>query len=330
MKPKNVYRGLSSMPMPDQQQNTPVMGIGRVSRIHRTYKKDKKRSRHRHRSKAQFLMRYLHVILTLAALVFVGGIVWILYQQVNKKEPTVASVEETTKALAIFTITPRECVALVEKWLKLNEVDQLAAHSRLVHLGPDEALAEMTKTREQQGTVKRIKWLGTDQSISIPQEKVLVSYESGHYRIASLIANAEGKWQVDLESFVAYQSKPWKKIMGQEACQARVRVLLRHDSYYNGAFQDESVWASYALTNTEQSDVIYGYARKSSAAYLALEDVLSAKPNVPVILEIAREAEMLPSQYEIKKVMERGWVESQKELSRSYERRPQSKTREPR
>lgn len=319
MKTKNVFRGLSSMPLHDQQLNTPVMGIGRVSRIHRTYKKEKKRSRSRNRNKAQFLMRYLHVILTMAALFFVGGIVWILYQQVNKKEPTAPTVEETTKALSILTITPKECVALVEKWLTLDNPKAVAELSRLVHLSPEEACEELQQTRLKQGVVKRIKWLGTDQSISIPQEKVLVSYESGHYRVASLMTNSEGKWQVDLESFVAHQSKPWKKIMSPEACQARVRVLLRQDSYYNGAFQDESIWASYAITNSEQSDVIYGYARKNSAAYLALQDILSIKPNIPVILEISRDAEMLPSQYEIKKVIERGWVESKKELSNSYE-----------
>lgn len=321
MKPKNVYRGLSSMPAHDQKQNTPVMGIGRVSRIHRTYSKEKKRSRsrHRHRNRAQFLMRYLHVILTLAALFFVGGIVWILYQQVNKKEPETASVEETTKALAILSITPNECVDLVTKWLNLDDPKSVAELSRLLHVTPEEGCAELQKIRNKQGAVKRIKWLGTDQSIAIPQEKVLVSYENGHYRVASLIANPEGKWQVDLESFIAHQTKSWKTITSPEACDARVRVLLRHDSYFNGAFQDEAKWASYALTNSEQSDVIYGYARKNSAAYLALEDILSIKPNVPVILEISRDAEMLPTQFEIKKVIERGWVESHKTLSKSYE-----------
>jgi hypothetical protein len=222
------------------------------------------------------------------------------------------------------TITPKECVWMIEKWLTLNDIDALRKNSRLVHLSPQEALEEIQKFRATQGKVKRVKWLGTDQSISLAQEKVLVSYESGHYRVASLICNAAGQWQVDLESFIAHQSKPWNEIMRLTEGLARVRVLVRQDSYFNGPFLDESTWSCYALSNSDQSDVIYGYTNKTSAAYLALQDIVSAKPNVPVILEISRSAEMLPSQYEIQKVIERGWVETQKELNKEYEVQPKS------
>lgn len=322
MKPKNVYRGLSGMPMPDQQQNTPVMGIGRVSRIHRTFKKERKRSRSKHRNKAQILMRYLRVILTLATLLFIGGVVWVLYQQVHKSNAPVTVTKVADQEVEKPTITPKECVLMIEKWLMLNDIDALRKNSRLVHLSPQEALDEMQKFRANQGKVKRVKWLGTDQSLSLAQEKVLVSYDSGHYRVASLICNAAGQWQVDLESFIAHQSKPWNEIMRLTEGQARVRVLVRQDSYFNGPFLDESTWSCYALSNSDQSDVIYGYTSKTSAAYLALQDIVSAKPNVPVILEISRSAEMLPSQYEIQKVIERGWVETQKEINKEQEVTP--------
>ncbi|MEN9990631.1 MAG: hypothetical protein RLZZ224_333 [Verrucomicrobiota bacterium] len=324
MKPKNVFRGLSSMPVPDQRQNTPVMGIGRVSRIHRTYKGQRKRSRSKQRNKAHILMRYLRVILTLATLVFIGGVVWILYQQVHKTKAPVTVTKVAPQEVEKPTITPKECVWMIEKWLTLNDIDALRKNSRLVHLSPQEALEEIQKFRATQGKVKRVKWLGTDQSISLAQEKVLVSYESGHYRVASLICNAAGQWQVDLESFIAHQSKPWNEIMRLTEGLARVRVLVRQDSYFNGPFLDESTWSCYALSNSDQSDVIYGYTNKTSAAYLALQDIVSAKPNVPVILEISRSAEMLPSQYEIQKVIERGWVETQKELNKEYEVQPKS------
>lgn len=321
MKPKNVYRGVSSMPAHDQKHNTPLIDIGRVSSIQRTYTKKKKRSRSRNRQshRAPFLMRYLPIIFTLATLFLVSCFAWIFYQEVNKKEPETVSAEEATKAHAILSITPKECVDLVSKWLNLEDPKSVADLSRLLYVTPEEGCEELRKIRDKQGPVKRIKWLGTDQSISIHQVKVLVSYESGHYRVASLIANPEGKWQVDLESFIAHQTKSWKSITSPGACEARVRVLLKHDSYFNGAFQDEAKWASYALSNSEQSGVIYGYARKNSATYLALEGILSNKPNVPVILEISRNSEMLPTQYEIKKVIERGWVETSETLSKCYE-----------
>lgn len=284
------------------------MGIGRVSRIHRTYQRQRRRSRSRQQGRNQFLMRYLRLILIVITVIFLVSVSWILYQQVNETKKNLvknfSEVEETPATL----LTSKQSVTIVDHWLRSESPSQMAETTRLAGLTQTQAFDKLRTFLAHMGNVKKIKWLGTDQSFSTPAEKVLVSFESGKYRVASLIQNQQGVWQVDLASFIAMNSKPWNDIIQSTMSDALVRVMISHDSYYNGTFVDEQKWSCYSLAHPDFSEVLYGYVKKDSSSYNSIQEIMGQNPSIPVTLEITRNQDMLKSQCEIKKIITKGWL----------------------
>jgi hypothetical protein len=58
--------------------------------------------------------------------------------------------------------------------------------------------------------------------------------------------------------------------------------------------------------------VLYGYLKRGSLEVVAINQALESKSEAPVILRISRRQDMNPNQFEIKSVIERGWLEARK------------------
>lgn len=318
MKPKNVHRGVSNMPAPEQQSNTPVLGVGKVSRIHRTYSRERKlRSR---QDKSLLFREYLKYAFILISIALIAGVSWILYQQINRNpenKPVTNLIQDT---FAVPHPPASECIKLVTTFLDAGSPAELHRISRLKRLNAEQAYIEFSEIRKQAGEVERLDWAGAEESNDLSLEMVMVTYKSGKYRIAFLIHDEQGNWKVDLESFLGYNTRPWDQIIGRGSCKAIVRVLATPDSYYNGLFRNEQEWKCIGLSSPDHPERLYGYLKPNSPATLAMTDMLLRKNPAVMVLEISRDAGMEPLQYEIKRVLAQGWVESDVEFSSRFVR----------
>lgn len=306
------------MPASDQRSHEPVLGVGKVSRIHRNYSRDQKR---RPRNERGLMFREsLKYIFLLIAVVLIGGVSWILYQQVNRNTEVAPVTNLTEDTFVIPHPSASECIKLVATFLETGSPEQLKNRVRLKHLDAEQGYAALTELRREMGEMDRMDWAGAEETNGLSLEMVMVSYKSGKYRIAFLTHDAEGHWKVDLESFLGHSTRPWNQVIGKGSCKAQVRVLATRDFYYNGLFKNEEEWSCLALSSPDHPERLYGYLRPQSPAMLAVEELLRTKNPVVMMVEISRDAGMEPLQYEIKKIIAQGWVESDVEFSSRFVR----------
>jgi hypothetical protein len=318
MKSKNVHRGVSNLPAAEQQSNAPVLGVGKLSRIHRNYARERK---HRSRKDKGVLFReYLKYVFLFFAIVLISGVTWILYQQINRNKDVAEVTSLTEDTFIVPHPSASECIDLVKRFLDTGSPTELARTGRLKRFDKEQGYLAFTEVSKQSGEVERLDWAGAEETNGLSLEMVLVTYKTGKYRIAFLTHDERGNWKVDVESFLAHNTRPWDQVIGKGSCRAIVRVMATPDSYYNGIFQNEKEWGCLALTSPDHSERIYGYLKPKSPAILAVTEMLRTKNPAVMFVEISRDAGMDPMQYEIKKVIAQGWVESDVEFSSRFER----------
>lgn len=328
MKQKHVHRGVSSkLPTATVVNNDPVLGVGKLRRIHRTFSKARRRGKSRRdaRDKSVYLKYNLRVLFACFTMAFIAGISWMLYQQINRPDDQTAISTLAQDTFVIPHPPAAKCVSMVEEFLASSNASELAKISRLKRLDATEAYPLLVQFRKNLGEVQRIEWMGAEETNGISLERVVVMYKSGSIRIASLVDVGQGDWKVDFESFISHQTKSWDQITGQGSCTAVVRVKVRPDSYYNGYFQNEKEWTCLALNFADQSELVYGYIAPQSPAFLDIVAMLRVSDPADMILVISRDAGMNRMQYEIQRVIAQGWVESDVEFSsRNIKKNPDS------
>jgi hypothetical protein len=331
MKPKNVHRGVSQLPSGENDPNKPVLGVGKISRIHRTLRKEKSRRRSRSsRDRFSLFRKALQFFFILIGITFVAGLVWIIYTQRNKNAvaPTTTLAEDT---FLVPHPAGAECIQIAKKFLAATTVAELSSTARLKHTQPEEALRALDELQKKMGPIERMDWAGAEETNGLSLETVLITYKTGQYRVAYLIPDDSQKWLVDLESFISHNNRPWDQITGKGSCKASVRVIFTPANYYNGLFANDREWSCVAMTSPDHEEKIFGYVPTKSNTELSLLSILLTRNPATAILEISRDAGMEPGQFEIKKVIAQGWVEADIDYdTRMLEKNQQTKkTTEP-
>lgn len=227
----------------------------------------------------------------------------------DSEQKVVAPTREEEFSLPVMT--PGECVSTVENWLKSSSPKEFAKASRLLHVSPEEGMEQLHEYLQSQGPIRRCNWLGMDQTMSIPAEKVMVIFESGVYRVAFLVFE-DKQWKVDAESFLGHHTQPWSVIGKKGECETNMRVLIRPDHYYNAGFTDEKQWVCVRMFQPDHDAVLYGYMKRGSLEAVAINQAMESKSEAAVILRLHRSPESSANQFEIKSVIERGWLEARK------------------
>jgi hypothetical protein len=134
-----------------------------------------------------------------------------------------------------------------------------------------------------------------------------------------LVEDSAGVWKIDYEAFACVCVPSWDEILDGREMGGKVRVVFHRDNYFNGRYQ-EGDWVCYRLTSLGSTQAIYGYCRSGSVANMGLDMVLgleldrlliegsSDQPARRALIEIVREAESLPNQFEITRVLSMDWV----------------------
>jgi hypothetical protein len=308
---KNVHRRVGQLPTEERNPNVPVMGIGKISRIHRTYSKHRSRRRSRSRDALSLFRKGLQWFLIGIGVVFAGVLTFMIYNQRNSKITLNDSATLLDETFDIPHPLPTQCVRLAREFFEAPTPAELAKRSRLIHASEQETWNELEKLRALHGAPESYDWSGASLVNGLSMETVMITFQSGHYRVAHLLPDQANVWKVDAESFFGRNSKPWSEITGKESCRTIVRVMATQDFYFNGVFADEKEFICLKLSRPDQDVSLFGYLKYNSTEFLALREIFKSANPAAIMLDISRDAGMEPRQYEIKEVIAQGWVESE-------------------
>lgn len=314
MKERNVHRGVTSMPA--DKQSSPV---GKLSRIHRTYPKTDRKHKSRGRSKSQARFRkYLNYFFAVFGLVFLATICWMLYAQIKRKEivrDTSTLAEET---FAVPHPKPATCEKMIQSLYAATTPSEWEPLVYLRSMDKELFAQEFSSYKKLTGDIKKVEWTGVQETNGLSLESALLTYRSGNTQSVYLIHDKEGVWRVDGESLIQHQTKTWDELGIKGSCTARLRVIIALDYYFNGVFVDEAEWVNVSLSTLDRQHKIYGYVRTKTSTSRAVRELLKSDSATPVIVEVSRNSSMSPMQFEVKKIIAQGWVESDNEFSAKF------------
>lgn len=184
---------------------------------------------------------------------------------------------------------------------------------------PSEVVDFMAATKERDGGIEPLLWLGRLDVVGMEVEGVLVGFRGRTppvHRLALLVPDDAGIWKLDFEAFARWSRPSWKEFLEGRAERMRVRVLVARDSYYNGPFMDEDHWLSFSLATSDLQGLLpdgmenlNGYCRKDSPQAKALERIIGETARSRrVTLEIRRTEAAGDRQFEITRVLASDWV----------------------
>lgn len=187
---------------------------------------------------------------------------------------------------------------------------------------PKEALNLLELIKKHEGEVTTMRWLGEKNFNDIHRAQIallLKNDERQHIRLAQLVPSSDGKWRIDLDSFLRFVSPNWETILTAKSGTSLVRIFVAPDSYYNGIYADESLWTAYALSSPEVTNLLYGYAKRGSSQEKALKRILaSEEPFHSVTLRIKKNSESGPRQFEISRVVAENWIIGESNFDESF------------
>lgn len=222
-----------------------------------------------------------------------------------------AFTEASSRAMP--PLSEEEAIRLVKAALSNTSAGRVADHFALGEVSePEEALRELAHIRRKEGTHTSLQWIGEQPANGAHLVEVVVVMENGSRstnRLAQLIAGDDGKWRIDLDSYLRKVSPGWEIILTGKSETSLVRIFLTPDVYYNGMYADESVWKAYALASPDHADILYGYAKRGSPQDKALTRILDTEePFHRATLRIRKDAESAKKQFQISGVVAENWV----------------------
>lgn len=320
MKPKHVQRGVSKAPEIDNTASSSSARVGKVARIHRNYRSGVRRQRSRssrnQRDRNVDFRQYILYSLVAVGALFLIGIIWVWYGQ-NRNGQLITKADAARAE--VFRVSPPTTQASAEMMKMFLDAESSAAMEGLVRLRDakiDEIFQLVQEIKSSENGVESIEWAGSEQLNDLSLELIQVVFRSGVNRMGYLTYDdSAGKWLIDAESFTYYLSKPWSEIIGQGKCHVKLRATAMPDGYYNGVFSDEKEWLCLSLQIPGQEGTLYGYLRLNSDCYYAMAQIYRSGSSYSIVADLSRDAGMEPRQYEIKKIIAHGWVETDVEFT---------------
>ncbi|MGL4401608.1 MAG: hypothetical protein ACRCXD_17235 [Luteolibacter sp.] len=175
-----------------------------------------------------------------------------------------------------------------------------------------EILAFLGGLEAMDGPVERYEWLSSMDVNELLVEGVAVIFkglEGPEERIAFLTPDSGGIWQMDFDAFARTVTPSWKMLLEGGAAQARVRVIVGKDVYFNGPFQDESQWSCYRLESPDLEKTLQGYCRTGTPEAAEMEKLFSdGEVMSRATLDLRRVPDAGAQQFEISRVVGKDWI----------------------
>lgn len=318
MKTQDIQRGISSS---RRRGSGDAPDIGRVSRLRGdpNPQTDTRRLRRRGETRLNAARKRTLLIwsvmlgcMTLAVLC-VAFSLWIQSREPTEVTATNSGETEARERIASKFPSPSREQALEQVKLALTNRNPglLASLFRMGDASSAEVLDFLQSSEQQDGSLVRYDWLSSLDADGLLLEGVLVVYtkhEKPVERIAFLTPDESGNWKLDFESFARSIRPSWKELLGKQADEALVRVLVGRDYYYNGIYSEKE-WICYTIASPDMEELLRGYCKVGSPEAERMQGLFTQgqKPS-RATLEIRHRMEAESKQFEITRLVARDWV----------------------
>lgn len=227
------------------------------------------------------------------------------------------------KTVELPALSEAEALGIVRTAFAENDPQAMPNHFVLgTDIAPEEALAALARITAEEGEIKVFRWLrqkfsngrliGEVATLRETETKTPLSD-----RIAQLVIGADGKWRIDLDSYLRRVVPDWPTIISRQSPTSVVRIYAQTDNYYNGIYSDETEWQAYMINSPEIDESLYCYARRGTSQEKALRKALQDTIR-RLTVEISANPEAAPRQFEITGVLAEDWVLGEKRFDESF------------
>jgi hypothetical protein len=264
--------------------------------------------RAQHTSNFQDKLRYFYAFIGLALL---GSLTYVILDQVKNAKKAAAFVSEETEVLQVKHPSEKQAVELAKRFLEATEVTNWAGVASGDQDEIPMAFAKLSRMKKEGWKLKDVQHLGPRQITDRFVDSLLVSDALGKSMLLNLV-HINDSWKVDPGSSMQVHSKDWSEFFENVSTTGRVRVMVTDKAnYYNGLYDDETIWHAYQLTYQPDLPNIVGYVKRDSSCDLALQNLLKQSDSVSCVLNLHRDIKAEKNQYEIENVVSSDWVISE-------------------
>ncbi len=134
-----------------------------------------------------------------------------------------------------------------------------------------------------------------------------VRFDDGRNRLLAVVHERTGLY-VDAAAYLRHGSATWDELIGGQAAEAEMRVLVSPSDYYNYAYSDSEVYQAYELTSPDwEGGPLHGYVKRNTRRARLMRQALAGREPLRMTLGLSRQASS-PDAFLIRKVAAAGWV----------------------
>jgi hypothetical protein len=225
--------------------------------------------------------------------------------------------------------TEDEALALVKGALSNRDAAKVKEYFRMGSSTPDDVIGFLDQIEKSDGKPSGMDWLRSIDANGLLIDGVAVSFQtesSLRTRLALLTPDANGKWQIDFDAFARKVDPSWTKLIEGGAKEGIVRVVVTRKHYYNFCFKDDTRWLCYEMTSPDHEKSLFGYCRQGSPQAVAMGRIVTEEEMLEAgrfanraTLEIRRNENSEPRQFEISRVLAEDWVMEETPFDAQFE-----------
>ncbi len=257
----------------------------------------------------------------LIAVVALVGLILVIWKGMEHISDTVASnnaapavrtdSEIRVKSLHV-SLPEQQAIALVKAAVENRDPGKVGNLFRQGDATEAEIIRFLGEMATTDGKVDGYEWMGSIDANGLTLDGVIITFDNPgvpRNRLAALVPGEDGTWRVDFPAFARSVDASWDKIISGEVKQAKVRVYVAADNYYNGVFGDEEKWVSVSLASPDTPKVLVGYCTMESPQAAALKRIVSrGAPLSRAVVEFRRVEGGGDRQVLITRVLAEDWV----------------------
>lgn len=306
--------------------------LGRLSRMKGTGlpkgRVRRKARRGRGARKSQFTILSWSIMVGVVALAGIGAAIfmWLrlrMGEGITTEQSRLNAPEMVVRVASKFPSPPEaEALGLVNRALAVRDPAMVPAYFRTGAASPDAIIGFLQGLEALDGKFQNSHWVGSMDANGLSLDGVLLSFKKGEAnrrRMAYLTPDAAGVWKIDFEAFARVVEPSWQEVLEGGAAEAKVRVHLAEDTYYNGPFKDDKVWICHAIGSPDFKEVLIGYCRVGSPQAEAIRWMFSKGEKLNrATLQIRRVEGASAKQVEITRVLAEDWVMADKPFDEGF------------
>jgi hypothetical protein len=312
MRKSSVHRGITKAPSSSKIKTSSSQDIGKFSRVYRSYDNERSHSTSTRRVRNQTMSRIIYGFLSLCGLIFLCLLGWMGWNVFKSNDAEFIYSDNHVNASLVSYLSPNEYVNLTKKFLAVSTIDEFSALARFREMTPEDAYKRFVTQRKNNIEDPKIIWNYSQEFNHQLVSVVVISYSDDEHYIAYITPNEKNEWVIDIDAFFAYSSIENEEMFTLKNYKAKVRAIIKYDSYYNGEFADDTKWLCVSLTPRKSDQTLYGYVALNSPQHNAIKQIIKSRAGNIILVEANKENSMNSDQVEITQVISENWFESDK------------------